>query len=330
MPGTPLKDSQGRSHDYLRISLTRRCNLHCSYCRPVDGVCCTDRKANDLNNDELLELVAILAGMGVNKVRLTGGEPLIRRGIEEIVGGIAATQGIETVAMTTNGTLLRSGLDELCRAGLSRINISLDSLKPPVLKKITGVNCFDRVWSGIQAALSHPGLAVKLNTVVVRDVNDGELLDFVELTREWPVDIRFIEYMPFDGNRWEPEKLVGWQEMLDRIGQKFKLAPDGDSGVARMYRVDGFAGRIGFIAPLTGCFCGSCRRLRLTSDGHLRLCLHHPDELDLGGMLRSGISRTQLEQAVLESLRNKPASHGRIDSEAGVARACASMVSIGG
>lgn len=326
-----LSDSQGRIHDYLRVSLTGRCNLNCSYCRPSGGSDChRSTEEPPLADSELLLLVELLAGMGVRKVRLTGGEPLLRRGIERLVQRIAAVPGIETVAMTTNGTLLKSRLDGLVNAGLRRLNISLDSMDPERLRHITGINCFDQVWRSIEAAQQYEQIALKLNTVVVRGVNDDELADFVELTRERPISVRFIEYMPFADNRWQPEKMVGWREMLGRIEDKYPLEKLGHSGVARQYRAKDFAGTVGFIAPLTGCFCGACSRLRLSSSGSLRLCLHHADELDLGVMLRHGVDARGMEQAIRHALQQKPEGHGRIDTEDGAARACASMVSIGG
>jgi cyclic pyranopterin phosphate synthase len=325
-----LTDSQGRIHDYLRISLTGRCNLNCSYCRPSGAGDCHRSTEPPLSDSELLLLVELLAGMGVRKVRLTGGEPLLRRGIERLVQRISAVPGIETVAMTTNGTLLEPRLDGLVHAGLRRLNISLDSLDPERLRLITGQDCFDSVWSGIEAALEYVQVTLKINTVVMREVNDSELTDFVELTRRMPLSVRFIEYMPFADNRWQPDRLVGWREMTSRISDVFTLEELGQNGVAREFRVKGFAGTVGFIAPLTGCFCGACSRLRLSADGHLRLCLHHADELNLGGMLRGGLGVHGMELAVRDALDRKPDGHGRIDTEDGAARACASMVSIGG
>lgn len=325
-----LTDSLGRVHDYLRISLTGKCNLNCTYCRPSSGTFIPGGSGYELSDDELLRLVSLLAGLGVRKVRLTGGEPLLRSGIVSLVERLATLEGIETVALTTNGTLLTDKLEHLSNAGLRRLNISLDSLDAGRLRNITGRDCLSAVRKAIDTALDIERLKVKLNTVVVCGVNDDELAAFVELTRDKPLDVRFIEYMPFGKNRWQPDLLVGWEEMAARITDQYPLVEESVEGVARMYRVAGYKGRVGFIAPLTGCFCGTCSRLRLTSDGRLRLCLHNALEIPLANLLRGGASDQELIDAVKTGLRKKAESHGRRADMAQETSCCSSMAAIGG
>ncbi len=325
-----LNDSYGRGHDYLRISLTGNCNLNCSYCRPPGGVVRPRNVDDILNDSELLRLVRMLAAMGVSKVRLTGGEPLLRRGIERLIERIARTDGIRRVALTTNGTLLEGRLPALLSAGLSRLNVSLDSLNPVRFRDITGADCLPRVWRGIETALAIPSLELKLNTVVVRGLNDNELTDFVALTGKNDLTVRFIEYMPFGDNHWQPELLVGWQEMAGSISERFPLREEGRQGVARLFLVEGHRGKVGFIAPLTGCFCGTCSRLRLTATGRLRLCLHSRRELDIGAMLRDGATDGQISGAVREALASKAQGHGRTKLGEADGPAVACMSSIGG
>ncbi len=326
-----LIDRYGRKHDYLRISLTGGCNLNCSYCRPSGGISPAGGTGGQgLGNDELIRLVRLFAGMGVRKVRLTGGEPLLHRGIEKLIERIAGTAGIRTVALTTNGTLLDGRLPGLVAAGISRLNVSLDSLDAGRFREITGADLFPSVWRGIEAALAEPALELKLNMVVVRGVNDHELTDFVALSAENDLTVRFIEYMPFGDNHWQPDRLVGWREMARRIGETFPLRRQGRRGVARLYNVEGFSGRVGFIAPLTGCFCAGCSRLRLTADGRLRLCLHHRNELDLGAMIRGGAPDAQLSDAVLDALADKVQGHGRSADSRADCPGVTCMSSIGG
>jgi len=324
-------DGYGRQHDYLRISLTGSCNLNCSYCRPA-GVANSYTKAGGgvLDDSELLRLVRLFAASGVCKVRLTGGEPLLRSGIEGLVERIAGIDGIQRVALTTNGTLLENRLQSLMDAGLSRLNISLDSLNPARFEKITGGDLFPRVWQGIEVALATAELELKLNTVVVRGLNDSELVDFAALTEDNDLTVRFIEYMPFGDNHWQPELLMGWQEMAERISRKFPLREEAPQGVARIFGVEGHCGRVGFIAPLTCCFCQSCSRLRLTADGRLRLCLHDSSELDLGTMMRTGLTDRQIGDALKEALAVKAPGHGRTVSGRANGPAVACMSSIGG
>lgn len=327
-----LIDHYGRSHDYLRISLTGNCNLNCSYCRPPGSALQPQSTGRGvaLGDQELIRLVELFAGLGVRKVRLTGGEPLLRRGIERLIEQISGIDGISTVALTTNGTMLEGKLTSLVNAGLSRLNVSLDSLDAGRFREITGADLFPSVWRGIDSALAYSALELKLNTVVVRGVNDHELADFAALTQDNNLTVRFIEYMPFGDNLWQPDKLVGWREMVARIGERFQLREQEQQGVARLYRVDGFRGKVGFIAPLTGCFCDSCSRLRLTADGCLRLCLHDSSELDLGAMMRTGATDGQLHEAVLAALAGKVRGHGRSAGGGANGPAVASMSSIGG
>jgi len=281
---------------------------------------------------EILRLVRLLAGMGVNKVRLTGGEPLLREDIEHLVAELAIIPGIKTLGLTTNGVLLQERLRALKEAGLSLLNVSLDTLRPERFEKITLHNHYHRVRQNLEAAIEAGFSPLKLNTVIVKGFNEDEILDFVELARARPLNVRFIEYMPFDSNLWRYEDFVSCRQVRKLIERKYTLiplerdlhAPD----VAREYRIKGFRGTIGFIAPLSDQFCRNRNRLRLTADGCLKLCLHHQLEIDLAEPLRSGASDAELERIIRTGLKNKPAGHRAF--EAVGAKGGRSMRQLGG
>ncbi len=309
-----LVDSFGRSITYLRISLTDRCNLRCVYCMPADGLEWTPQN-EVLSNDEIIRIVRAAAALGMKKVRLTGGEPLVRPGIVDLIQQIASIPGIEDIGLTTNGILLEKLAMSLAHAGLRRVNISLDTLKPERFQKITRFGSFDRVWQGIQAA-EQAGLSpIKLNAVVIRGVNDDELLDLAKLSLSHPWHIRFIELMPIGNTQsWgegfpaSPDRYVSVQEMYSRL-EVLGLVPTDTpmgSGPARTFRVPGAPGTIGFISPLGEHFCQNCNRLRLTADGRLRACLVIPGETSLRDALRNGQS---LEELIVRSVATKPQQH---------------------
>ncbi|HLA38748.1 MAG TPA: GTP 3',8-cyclase MoaA [Candidatus Glassbacteria bacterium] len=327
-----LVDTFGRAHDYLRVSVTDRCNLRCSYCRPAGTEYTCGSKSRLLEFAEIERLVAIFARLGVRKVRLTGGEPLARAGIEELIQRLVRLSGIETVVMTTNGVLLAEKAVQLKAAGLAGLNVSLDTLRDERFQQITGSGAFYRVLGGIQVAKAAGFVPLKINSVVMRGVNDDELEDFVELARFAPLHVRFIEFMPYGANGWNREAFISWSEMKESIECHYRLAPAGGEGnsadVAREFTVEGFCGRIGFITPLTGKFCGDCTRLRLTSDGGFKPCLHNPDEIDLATPLRSGADDSRIAGLILESLKSKQYAHQALTGYPGAV--VRSMVETGG
>lgn len=256
-----LEDNFKRVHTYLRISLTERCNLRCKYCMPEDGVKLTERPKL-MTNDEILYLAELFVNEGVRKIRLTGGEPTIRKDLVEIVGKLKEIKNLEHLGITTNGLVLTRMLLPLQRAGLDAVNISLDTLKPAKYEQITRRRGFERVIAGIDLAIQL-GFTPKVNCVLMRNFNDDELLDFVEFTKERRVDIRFIEYMPFSGNKWDTEKMVPFQEMLTKIRSvypNFNAIENLPNDTSKAFKVDGYAGQLGFITSMSNHFCGTCNR----------------------------------------------------------------------
>lgn len=311
---TTLKDTFGRQIDYLRISVTDRCNLRCVYCMPAENVHWIPRE-DLLTIAEILRLVEAGARIGLCKIRLTGGEPLVRPDIVELVSRITALDGIEEVSLTTNGMLLERLAHQLAQAGLTRVNVSLDSLQPGKFRKLTRHGDFARVWAGIQAAEQSGLLPVKINAVIVRGVNDDELLDFARLTLHHPWHVRFIEVMPI-GNEgaWGPGFPEHGKRYFSVQEMKMNLAPLGilpadspqGNGPARSYAIPGALGTIGFISPMGDHFCQSCNRLRLTADGYLRPCLFSRDEISVREALLSGAGMADLIQA---AVAQKPSGH---------------------
>ncbi|MFC1614473.1 GTP 3',8-cyclase MoaA [Gemmatimonadota bacterium] len=307
-----LIDSHQRIHTYLRVSLTDRCNLRCVYCMPSPG---TEPAGCDENmsSAEITRLARIFAGLGVNKVRLTGGEPLLRRDLEKLVERLAGMSGLDTLGLTTNGVLLAEQALALRRAGINRLNLSLDSLRPERFAGITTRDYFNRVLSGLDAALEAGFSPVRLNVVIVKGVNDDELVDFVEFVRDKPVHVRFIEYMPFRANRWNPSGFLSFDRMRRRIESRYSLIPcdsgENQSGTARQYRIEGFLGEVGFITSLSDKFCARCNRLRLTADGRLKTCLFYPAEVSLAAPLRDGAGDDEIAGIITRALAVKPKAH---------------------
>ena len=308
----PLVDSFGRNHNYLRVSVTDSCNLRCSYCYP-QKINRKNRTRQILSFEEIIRLVRLFAGMEVNKIRLTGGEPLMRENAVGLVEQIVGIPGIETVGLTTNGVLLKENIHALKRAGLSALNVSLDTLRPERFARITGRNQFHTVRESLFSALEEGFAPLKLNTVIIRGFNDDEFLDFVALACRMQISVRFIEYMPFSSNLWRNEDFVSCIQMRQVIERHYRLIPLRElpekRAVAREYGIEGFNSRVGFIAPLSSKFCSHCSRLRLTSDGYLKLCLHHPEEVDLASALRSGLSDELLAEIIYAGLKRKPEAH---------------------
>uniref|UniRef100_A0A4W4ELD3 Molybdenum cofactor biosynthesis protein 1 n=1 Tax=Electrophorus electricus TaxID=8005 RepID=A0A4W4ELD3_ELEEL len=306
-----LTDTFGRRHTYLRISLTEKCNLRCQYCMPEEGVTLSPR-AQLLSTEEVLTLARLFVREGVRKIRLTGGEPLIRPDILHIIAEMRKLEGLKTIAVTTNGMNLARLLPGLQEAGVDLLNVSLDSLVPAKFEFIVRRKGFHKVMEGIEKAIEMGYNPVKVNCVVMRGLNEDELLDFVALTERKPLDMRFIEYMPFDGNKWNFKKMVSYAEMLDRIKQQWpslEAVPADEADTAKAFRVPGFQGQLGFITSMSDNFCGSCNRLRITADGNLKVCLFGNSEVSLRDSLRSGASDQELLQIIGAALGRKKKQH---------------------
>ena len=312
---TGLYDSYHRRIDYFRISVTDRCNLRCIYC--ADGSTLHLPRSEVLTYEEIERLVRVSSGLGVRAVRLTGGEPLLRPEVLRLVSMLRRVPGIDDVSMTTNGTLLARYAADLKQAGLTRVNVSLDSLRPERFAAITGVACLDRVLEGIEVARRAGLEPVKLNTVVMRGINDDEIVDFGRLTINEGVHIRFIEHMPVSANNGH-DRLFTVLEMMAVLRQSFgeleAVTLDG-RGPARYYRLPGARGTIGFIQPMTERFCAECNRFRLTADGHLRPCLLSGLQMDVKERLRNGISDTGLKELLISAAALKPEHHHMAEGE---------------
>ena len=315
-------DRFGREITYLRISVTELCNLRCRYCMPEDGVC---KKTHEemLTEDEIIMAVRAAASLGIRKLRITGGEPLIKKNIVSICQRASAVPGIQEVCITTNGTLLPELAKPLRDAGVSRVNISLDTLDPEKFRYISRVGELDQAVAGIRAALDAGFDKVKLNTVLIGGFNDDEIPALAELTRRYPIDLRFIELMPmYDSGDFGPEAFIPYTVVLDRLPGLEPMATDG--GVARLYRLPLAQGNIGLISPVSAHFCGTCNRLRLTADGKLKPCLHSGDEFSIKGLDYDGM----VEELRL-AIENKPSWHGALDAH-NRSRAGRNMNQIGG
>ena len=300
-----MKDQFEREISYLRISITDLCNLRCRYCMP-DGVCQKDHR-DILSFEEIQEITSAAAELGIHKVRITGGEPLVRRGCVELCRMISGIPGIREVDLTTNGILLPRYARDLKEAGVNRVNISLDTMDPEKYAYITGGGSLKDAMDGIQAAFDAGLTPVKVNTVLIGGFNDAEIPAFVEMTRETPVELRFIELMPMGGEFGKEAYLPG-QIVLDRVPELKPLPENG--GVARLYRLPGGAGRVGLISPLSRHFCGTCNRLRLTSEGNLKPCLHSGQEISVRSKHGEALKDT-LRQAIF----HKPQMHGILDAD---------------
>ncbi|MDH3252372.1 MAG: GTP 3',8-cyclase MoaA [Ignavibacteria bacterium] len=324
-----LTDGFGRTHTYLRISVTDRCNLRCMYCMPAAGILAKP-KADILTFQEIERVAELFARLGITKVRLTGGEPLVRRNLPELVRRLVRIAGIRTVAMTTNGVLLRSHIKDLRQAGLTKVNISLDTLLPERFERIAHRSHHGDVLAGIDAALEEGFAPLKINVVVIGGVNDDELPDFVELTRERPINVRFIEFMPFKANLWNAGTFVPYSKMRTSIEQRYELLPDEllQGAVARDFRIAGFAGSVSFITSMSDHFCEGCNRLRLTADGSIKSCLFYSAGVNLRAALRGGASDEVLHDMIRSAVILKPRQHPGMDEIAKLGNH--SMIEIGG
>jgi cyclic pyranopterin phosphate synthase len=312
---TGLSDSFQRPINYLRISVTDRCNLRCVYCMPPEGIAQMSHY-DILSYEEIYTLVKAAAELGINKVRLTGGEPLVRAGLPDLVRMLADIDTIDDISLTTNGILLAQYAADLKDAGLDRVNVSLDTLKPERFKQITRCGSLEDTLKGIEVAGSVGLTPVKINMVVMAGVNDDELPDFARKTIEDGWHVRFIEHMPVNGDDAKAARLVSVNDMRKRLDFMGKLEPyklDVGNGPAKYFRLPGAKGTIGFITPVTEHFCYQCNRLRLTADGKLRLCLLNEDEIDLREPLRSGASVQELKTLIEKATAAKPKSHHLAD-----------------
>ena len=323
-----LIDAQGRKINYLRLSVTDRCNMRCRYCMPPRGV---DKLQHDeiLSYEQLYRLTRAAVALGVEKVRVTGGEPLVRKGILGFLRRLGQMEGLRQLVLTSNGLQLAEMAAELKEAGVRRLNISLDSLRPEVFARITRNDGLARVLAGIEAA-EQVGLPLKLNMVVMRGVNEAELVDFAALTLEKNCSVRFIEYMPaIREENWQALAMPG-DEILSRIGERFDFTPlvRGElAGPAREYQIDGARGSIGVITALSGHFCADCNRIRITASGKLRSCLFADGEYDLVPLLTDEDERA-LQDRLRELVLAKPVRHGMQENE--VQHQAFAMASIGG
>ncbi len=309
-------DAYNRPISYLRISVTDRCNLRCIYCMPPEGVPWRPH-GEILRYEEIETVVRAAAELGISKVRLTGGEPLVRLGIADLVRSLARIPGIDDLAMTTNGTLLSRYAEALARAGLQRVNVSLDTLRPERFRRITRLGRMENVLEGMEAARQAGLEPIKINTVVIRGMNDDEVVDFARKTVEAGWNVRFIEPMPVGNgvladSEWR-ERVVTGREIRQQIeavlGELEPAKVSAGSGPARYYRLPGARGTLGFITPISEHFCYRCNRLRLTADGQLRPCLLSDQEIDLRTPLRQGADVAQIKGLLLKGIESKPMQH---------------------
>ncbi|MCC7228855.1 MAG: GTP 3',8-cyclase MoaA [Fimbriimonadaceae bacterium] len=309
-PRHPLIDRFGRRHNYLRISITDRCNFRCAYCMPDEEMVWKDR-AEILTFEEIQRLAELFAELGVDKIRLTGGEPTVRKGLVDFVGRLKSIPEINELTLTTNGATLATTAQTLAEAGLTGINISLDTLRPERFLEITRRDRLASVLAGIDEALKAGFAKLKINVVAMADVNDDELTDFVERFWNDPIHIRFIEFMPFQSNGWEKARMIPYSEMRAALESRYRLIPlePEPSAVAKEFAVEGARVQVGFITSMTDDFCGGCNRLRLTADGKLKVCLFAPTGPSLRDAMRSGADDDQLADIIRNALAGKWAGH---------------------
>jgi cyclic pyranopterin phosphate synthase len=339
---TMLTDTYGRYHTYLRISLSERCNLRCQYCMPPEGVPLQHGDAL-LSSQEINRLVSLFSWGGVNKIRLTGGEPLLRKDLSDIISSISSnTTNMQSIGITTNGITLSRELPKLVASGLTHVNISLDTLKPHKFEEITRRKGLDKVLQSIHDACELlPHGNVKVNCVVMKGFNDDELRDFIEISKSMPLDIRFIEWMPFNENGWSKDRFLSYNDMMNRITSdddlllsegkvsslngvgplQLQRCQDGANDTTKWWKAPGYVGRVGFITSMSDHFCGSCNRVRITADGKIKVCLFGSEEISLRDAMRAGASDDDLKYIVMAALRRKKFSLGGHGSAEGIKKA---------
>jgi len=299
-------DSFGREINYLRISVTDLCNLRCKYCMPEKGI---GKKCHNemLRNEEIIRIVKDMSELGITKIRITGGEPLVKKGIVEMISEINKIPKVEEIVLTTNGILLAEMADELKNAGLKRVNISLDTMDEIKFEEITRKNKLAKVLEGIDKAIEVGLTPVKINTVLIGGFNDNEVSDFIELTKERDIDVRFIELMPIgEASLWNKEKFLSTDSILENEKNLCPVVGKDKSSPAKYYKLPESKGNIGLINPISCSFCRNCNRIRLTSDGKLKLCLHSDIEIDVINVLRNG---GDIKEVIKEAIINKPEEH---------------------
>ena len=307
-----MLDKFGRQLTYLRVSLIDRCNLRCLYCMP-HGLLNAFKEEELLTMDEIAEIVSIFAELGIWKVRLTGGEPLLRKDVPSLVARIKKIPGIREVVMTTNGVLLKHFADELKKAGLDRINVSLDTLNRENFKRITGLDKLNDVLEGIDAAVNAGIAPVKVNTVLMKGYNDHEVLDLVEFAVRRTFQIRFIEWMPTSGeiHSMQRSRFLSVESAKKAVEEKCGLIADDSNphSPARSFHIQGTSSKIGFISPLSNAFCSMCNRLRLKANGMMKTCLHGKEDLDLKSLLCQGLTREAIKESIHAVVFNRPQEH---------------------
>lgn len=309
-----IVDHFGRKINYLRLSVTDRCNLRCDYCMPEKGVAKLQHR-DVLTYEQLYTLAEQSVALGIEKIRITGGEPLVRKEIVPFLETLAKISGLKQLVLTTNGVLLKHMAGDLKKAGVQRLNISLDSLKPDIFKRITRRGDLSKVLEGISVAEA-VGFPIKLNMVVMRGINDDEIFDFAKLTLDKPLAVRFIEYMPVIKSCDWQKLVVPGDEILNQLAQRFPFAPivKGEAcGPAREYKIKGSAGSVGVITPLSGHFCGDCNRIRITCEGMMRTCLFSDQEVDLKPVLTTGRD-ADVQELMRSVIKSKPACHGMTET----------------
>ncbi len=328
-PSAALTDRFSRRHHYLRISVTDRCNLRCVYCMPAAGLVWRER-AEILSYEEIARLAQIFVAHGVDKIRLTGGEPTVRRNLPALIARLRALPSLKTLLMSTNGVLLAQSAAGYRAAGLDGLNISLDTLRPDRFAQMTLRDNHSEVLAGIDAALAAGFPSVKINVVVMQGINDDELVAFTEFAAGRPLEVRFIEFMPFDRNDWSASRIVPYAEMRHRIETAFTITPLDASphAVAKEFAIAGGVGRLGFVTSMTENFCSSCNRLRLTADGKMKNCLFSTTETDLREPLRAGATDAELAAIMQQCVFAKWAGHPPMEELAELHNR--SMIQIGG
>jgi molybdenum cofactor biosynthesis protein A len=307
-----LQDSFGRQHTYLRISLTELCNLRCTYCMPAEGIQLSPR-SHIMNYDEVYAIAKTFVDHGVTKIRLTGGEPLVRRDADIILKKLA-TLPIE-LSITSNAVIIDRFIDVLKECNIKNINVSLDSLDAEKFKEITRRNDFEKVYKNIMLLIDE-GFNVKLNAVLINGFNDNEIIDFIKLTKELPISVRFIEFMPFDGNKWDKSKMVSYAQVMEYVNANYHDSKvirlqDAPNDTSKNYKIDGYKGSFAIISSVTNPFCDSCNRIRLTANGRLKNCLFSASESDLLTSLREGKS---IEPMIQKAIQAKFKVRGGMDT----------------
>lgn len=315
-----LIDKFGRKHRYLRVSLTDKCNLNCLYCKPLNPYISNSKKSSLLNFNEIFRLIILfIIDFEFDKVRLTGGEPFVRREIETLIEKINLLKQKHKfeLTITTNGTLLNGNISHLLKNGLDRINFSLDSLDPVNFQKITGYDKLNKVINAIEDYEKHSHQTTKINTVIMKNINDSEILDFIEFVKNKNRNVRFIEYMPFSGNSFTDNKFISYKEIKRIVDEKYKLIPltSVRGGVAKDFKIDGYLGRVSFISSISDNFCDACQRLRITATGKLKNCIFSSAEqdLDLKELLRNEFSDSEIRDAIINKVQEKHLTHPELN-----------------